>query len=129
MPGESKKKIPPGGAITTIHFIPRFCSQCGGKLKTKFIPEEKRRRLHCPACDFIAYLNPPVVAGAIPEKGGKILLLRRGIDPARHAWAFPAGFVELGEAGAEAAVREAREETGVEIEVGGIIGVYSYSDA
>ena len=129
MPGKRKKKIRPGGAITTIHFVPKFCSRCGGKLDTKFIPEEKQERLHCAACGFIAYLNPPVVAGAIPETRGKILLLRRGIEPALHAWTFPAGFVELGESVAEAAVRETREETGVEIQVGKIIGVYSYSDA
>lgn len=121
MPGEVQK-------ITPIHYVPRFCSQCGGSLEKKFIAEENHERLVCPACGYIVYLNPQVVAGAVPCDRGKILLLRRGIEPARGAWTFPAGFVELGETVAEAAVRETKEETGVEIEVRGLLGVYSYSE-
>ena len=115
--------------ITPIHFVPRFCSQCGARLGKKFVQEENRERLTCSACGFIAYLNPYVVAGTIPRDGdGKILLLRRGIEPAKHAWTFPAGFVELGESVEEAAVRETREEIGVEIKVRELLGVYSYSN-
>ena len=118
-----------GEKITPIHYVPKFCSQCGFKLKDKFIPEEKRERLFCARCGFIAYLNPLIVAGAIPETDGKILLLKRGIEPAKSQWTFPAGFVELWESVPNAARRETKEEIGIDIEPGSVMGVYSYSDA
>lgn len=118
------------GKITPIHFFPKFCSQCGGALSRKFVEEEKQDRLCCPGCGFIAYVNPQIVAGALPEDGdGKILLLRRGIEPMKSSWTFPAGFVELGETVEAGALRETREETGVEIRVRDLLGVYSYPDA
>lgn len=116
-------------AITPIHFVPRFCSQCGSILEKKFVREEKCKRLRCSQCGFIAYLNPVPVAGAIPHRNGKILLLRRGIEPAKSAWTFPAGFVELGESVRQAAIRETKEEVGVKIVPGEVLGIYSYSDA
>ena len=122
MPGDIQK-------ITPIHFVPRYCTQCSGALEKKFIPGEQQHRLCCKNCGFIAYLNPQVVAGAIPSNGGDIFLLRRGIEPARHSWTFPAGFVELGESVAEGAVRETAEEIGLEVRIGNLLGVYSYPDA
>ncbi len=91
-----------------------------------FIREENQKRFSCGRCGFIAYLNPLLVAGAIPEKDGKILLLRRGIEPMKHLWTFPAGFVELGETVSAGAVRETREEVGLRVGLRGVLGVYSY---
>lgn len=115
--------------ITPIHFVPKFCSQCASRMTVKFIEEENRKRLFCRKCGFIAYLNPQIVAGAIAVRDGKILLLRRGIEPAKHTWTFPGGFVELGETVRDAAVRETKEETGVDIVPSKILGLYSYPDA
>lgn len=84
------------------------------------------KRFLCGRCKFIAYLNPCVVAGAIPMRRGKILLLRRGIEPMKGSWTFPAGYVEIGETVADAAVREAKEETRVTIKTERVLGVYSY---
>jgi len=95
-------------------------------LKWTFIKEEGQKRLFCVECGHITYLNPLVVAGALPVKEGKVLLLRRGIEPRKHFWTFPAGFVELGESIEEGAIRETLEEVGVKIELQGIVGVYSY---
>src|SRR3990170_4499507 len=92
--------------ITPIHFVPKFCTQCGSALAKKFVREEKCRRLCCSRCGFIAYLNPTPVAGAIAERNGKLLLLKRGIEPAKGKWTFPAGFVELWETVPQAAIRE-----------------------
>ncbi|OGR81538.1 MAG: hypothetical protein A2902_01025 [Elusimicrobia bacterium RIFCSPLOWO2_01_FULL_64_13] len=111
-----------------IHFIPKHCRQCGAPLELRRPEFEDRDRLVCPACGFIAYTNPLLVAGAVPEDRDGILLLRRGIEPARGSWTFPAGFVELGETVAEAAVRETREEIGVTIRITGLLGVYSYAE-
>lgn len=119
---------PPQQKITPIHFVPKFCTQCGHALAAKFIEEEACERLHCSGCGYIAYLNPFVVAGAVPFRDDKILLLRRGIEPMKGRWTFPAGFVELGETVSQGAAREAKEETGIDIQTLDVLGVYSYMD-
>ena len=111
-----------------IRRTPKFCAQCSFELKLTFIAEENQKRLFCSQCGHIAYLNPFVVAGAIPEDRGKVLLLRRGIEPMKHFWTFPAGFVELGESVLNGAIRETLEETGAKIKIKDLLGVYSYSD-
>lgn len=72
------------------------------------------------------YLNPKVVAGAIPVSNGRILLVRRNIEPSKGKWTFPGGFVDWGESVQAAALREALEETGLTIVLDGLVGVYSY---
>ena len=74
-------------------------------------------------------MNPLVVAGAIPVMNDRVILIRRGIEPARGLWTYPAGFVEMKETIAQAAVREAKEETGFKISARGLLGIYSYEDA
>lgn len=66
---------------------------------------------------------PPIAADVIAEIGDKIVLIeRRNFPP---GWAIPGGFVEVGERVEEAAVREAREETSLEVELRALLGVYS----
>ena len=74
------------------------------------------------------YLGPKLVAAVIFELNGGIVLTQRAIDPGYGKWTFPGGFVDRGETAEAAAKREAREEAGVEVEVGKIIGLYSYED-
>src|SRR5262249_50648981 len=56
---------------------------------------------------------------------GCLLLNRRAIDPGKGRWSFPSGYVDLGETTTEAAIREVKEETGFDIRLAGLIGVYS----
>ena len=83
-------------------------------------------RLVCGNCGFVFYLGPKLVAGALFELDDGIVLVQRDIEPGYGKWTFPGGFVERGEAAEVAAEREALEEAGVEIEVDGIVGLYTY---
>ena len=74
------------------------------------------------------YLGPKLVAGAIVELDGGMVLIQRAIEPGYGLWTFPGGFVERGEVAEAAAARETLEETGLEIEVTGIVGLYTYED-
>jgi ADP-ribose pyrophosphatase YjhB (NUDIX family) len=71
----------------------------------------------CAACGFHYHFNPAVAAGVIVENGdGRLLLIRRAKDPGRGLLGVPGGFVDIGEAAEDAARRETREETGLEVE-------------
>ena len=102
----------------------RFCPRCGNEARVAF-----PRSITCPSCGYGAYYNPKPVAAAIPrEADGRIWLLRRAFDPGGGLWTFPGGFVDLGETVEEAAQRETREELEIDIELGGLVGVYSRAD-
>jgi ADP-ribose pyrophosphatase YjhB (NUDIX family) len=102
----------------------RFCPRCGAVPDVAF-----PRSISCPACGYVAYCNPSPVACAIPLAGdGRVWLLRRGFDPGAGRWTFPGGFVDLGESVEEAARREVREELEMDVELGGLLGVYSRPD-
>ena len=108
----------------------RFCSRCGTQLMDGPIPGEDRDRLHCTKCGFIAYVNPRLVVTTIPVTDtGEIVLLRRGIEPAIGSWAQPGGFLEVDETVVEGAIRETLEETGLIVEPGEIVGLYSRLEA
>ena len=100
----------------------KFCPKCANPLTERLI--ERHLRPHCTACGFIHYTGPKVAVGVIISQNGAILLNRRDIEPGRGLWSFPSGYVDVGEALTEAAQREVREETGLEVEVGPLVGVY-----
>jgi len=63
------------------------------------------------------YPRQPVVGvGAVIVDCGRVVLVKRGAEPARGKWSFPGGAVELGEAVRDAVVRETREECGLDVE-------------
>jgi 8-oxo-dGTP diphosphatase len=69
---------------------------------------------------------PPIAADVIAEIGDRIVLIERKNFP--FGWAIPGGFVEIGETVEQAAVREALEETSLEVELRALLGVYSRPD-
>jgi 8-oxo-dGTP diphosphatase len=73
------------------------------------------------------YPGAPILAvGVIVLAGDRVVLIRRDKEPSRGLWTFPGGAVELGETVREAARREAREETGLEVEVGEVAAVVDH---
>ena len=104
----------------------RFCPRCGHALTLRCIKAGEPDRLCCSACEFIFYLDPKLAAGVLAEYRDRVVLLRRGIEPGYGAWVFPGGFVDRGEHPEQAAVRECREEAGIEVGLDGMLGIYSH---
>lgn len=87
-----------------------------------------KKELLCPKCGsvMLTYKNPlPTVDIVIRNQGG-IVLIRRKNPP--FGWALPGGFVDYGESVEQAAVREAREETSLDVSNLKLLGVYSAPD-
>ena len=103
-----------------------FCPRCAGRFEERVLKKGDPERLVCGRCGFVFYLGPKLVAGAIFELEGEIVLVQRDIEPGYGKWTFPGGFVERGERAEDAAEREVLEECGLEIRARGIIGLYSY---
>jgi 8-oxo-dGTP diphosphatase len=107
----------------------RFCAVCGGGLEARVLKAGERARLVCEACGFVFYIDPKVAVGTIiGTANGAVVLVRRGIDPGYGKWVFPGGYVDRGEEVRGAAIREAREETGLDIRLEGLINIYSYPE-
>ncbi|MFN2290315.1 MAG: GNAT family N-acetyltransferase [Anaerolineae bacterium] len=102
----------------------KFCAKCGTELVWRSTGE--RARPTCPACGHVVYFNPVVGAGALIETEGRVVLIRRGVEPKLGYWSLPSGYVEADELAEAAAVREAEEETGLQIELEEMLGVYSF---
>ena len=87
------------------------CSHCGHP----FAVDQPWPRT-CGNCGRMSFVNPlPVVVMLVPVEDG-LLQIRRGIEPGRGKWAFPGGFVDLGETWQEAGAREVFEENRLEID-------------
>ena len=104
-----------------------FCPLCGGDLEARLLRPHEPERLVCVRCGFVFYLDPKVAVGTIiRDDRDQIVLVRRAIEPGYGRWVFPGGFVDRGEEVHAAAIREAREESGLEIQLDYLINVYSY---
>jgi ADP-ribose pyrophosphatase YjhB (NUDIX family) len=96
------------------HSDSMYCPKCGQGLATTVPEGDLHERLVCLDCQFVHYLNPSPVAGVVPVRDdGKVLLIRRDIEPQRGLWQVPSGFVEMDESTEETAARELMEEAGL----------------
>jgi ADP-ribose pyrophosphatase YjhB (NUDIX family) len=99
-----------------------FCPRCATPLRTEPVMDKPRRV--CPSCGYVYFTDPKVGVGVAVVQAGKLLLVRRAVDPGRGQWSLPAGFVDQGEDPRATAAREALEETGLIVEIGEVIDVY-----
>jgi 8-oxo-dGTP diphosphatase len=106
--------------LTYVH-----CPRCAHLLQQEVV--DGRERPTCPSCGLVVYLNPKIVAAVIPVRDGDVALVRRGMNPGRGLWVFPGGYVDAGENVEDAARREVWEETGLQVRLECLVGVYSRS--
>jgi ADP-ribose pyrophosphatase YjhB (NUDIX family) len=105
----------------------RFCPACGGPLEPRQLKAGDPMRPVCARCGYVHYLDPKVAVGTVIVTGeDEIVLVRRAIEPGYGLWVFPGGYVDRGEEITVAAIREAREESGLEVRLDGLINIYSY---
>ena len=74
---------------------------------------------------MVVYFDPKLAAVVLVSDSDNLLFVRRAIEPMLGRWSFPSGYVDRGEAVEHAAVREVREETNLDVETTGLLGVYS----
>ncbi len=111
-------KPEPEGAPAWIAFCPR----CAAPLITREVAGRPRRA--CPACGYVHFTDPKVGVGVLVIEGGRVLLVRRGVEPERGKWSLPAGYLDQGEDPRETAAREALEETGLTVAIEGLLDVF-----
>jgi ADP-ribose pyrophosphatase YjhB (NUDIX family) len=99
------------------------CPHCREELTRR--EEGGRVRPVCSACGFVQYLNPAPGAGVILRRGDKVCLVRRKFPPKQGEWTLPTGFMEWNEDVETTAVRETREETGLEVRLTGLFAANS----
>ncbi len=88
-----------------------YCWRCGSELSKKM--DEGRERYFCKACDEFVYRNSVPVGGVFVVDNDKVLLIKRGGEPNKGKWSYPAGYLEYNERPEHGAVRELEEETGL----------------
>ncbi len=104
-----------------------FCQRCGSPTEER--EHDGRLRPVCTACGAVTWLDPKLAVTVVIEREGRVLLGKRAAwtrSPGK--WSFPAGFVERGEVVEAAAIREVREEVGLDIQLGPLLGVISEPD-
>lgn len=104
---------------------PHYCPQCREELETVSI--EGKDRLACPAesCEYVFWDPPTIVVAAITEYDDCIILARNKAWPEKM-FGLITGFLEKGETPEEGIIREVREELGLDGEITGFIGNYSF---
>lgn len=98
-----------------------FCPVCGQPLTDAHRFGKNRRT--CLACGFVHFADPKVAVVVFIVSEGRVLMVKRAVDPQKGRWALPAGYVDYGEDPRDAAVREVKEETGLDVTLTRLVDV------
>ena len=96
----------------------KYCPNC------KFKLNKTEESYFCKSCQEKFYLNPAPTASVLPIKYGRVLLAKRGIEPYKGEYDLIGGFIKPGESAENAATRETKEETGLNVRIIQLIGTY-----
>ena len=97
----------------------KYCPQCRRALTIR------AGNPHCAACKITIYVNDVVAAGCVlPIRDGKVLLARRAREPYKGTLDLIGGFMQPGETPEQSAIREAKEETGLDVTIRELLGAY-----
>ncbi len=102
-----------------------FCTSCGSKLVQRKSSTSETVRQSCLTCGITVYDTPYVVVATLPVIDDCVVLVRRATNPGSGLWSYPGGYLETNETLEAGAIRETREETGLEVKINGLLGVYS----
>ena len=98
----------------------RFCPHCTSPVTSH------QGRIQCEACGFVHYANSvPAVSALVVDGEGRVLLARRAQEPDAGLWDTPGGFLEEAEDPAAGLRRELLEETGLTVEIGDFVGMFT----
>lgn len=98
-----------------------YCVRCGVILENQFIFGDIRPT--CSSCNYIHFRDPKVAAVAFIHNNSEVLLVRRAMEPEKGKWALPGGYVDANEDPRHAAIREVKEETGLEVAITRLLDV------
>ncbi len=100
----------------------KFCMSCGGSLNLQ--EKDGRRRPVCRRCGWVYFKNPASASAVAIMLDWEIVLVKRKVAPHVGSWCLPAGFEEYDESPEATAVREAKEETNLDVRIQGLYGAY-----
>ena len=100
-----------------------YCASCATPLELREVFGTERPV--CPQCGRVVFYDPKVAAVCVISRNDRVLMIRRATDLGYGLWSLPGGFVDRGEVVESAAAREAWEETGLEVIVDGLLGLFS----
>jgi 8-oxo-dGTP diphosphatase len=101
----------------------KFCPYCQTELSSK--ESGGRERPTCPACGFIHFRNPLPAVCVVILDGNRVLLGKRTAPPGAGKWAIPSGYIEVEDDYISTAIQEAKEETGLDVEIQSVFNVLS----
>lgn len=107
----------------------RYCPRCRTEMVDREVYGRVRRVCPNESCRFVQFIDPKVSAAIMAVNAdNKVLLVKRSMEPAQGSWCLPGGFIEIGETPQQAAIRECKEETGLDVEITGLIDAFYYED-
>lgn len=101
----------------------KYCPRCRSELTNREI--DHRFRSVCPSCGFIHFKNPAPVVSLMIVRGDRVLLGKRAGEPGKGLWGTPSGYIEYEDDFLTTAIHEAKEETGLDVEIKSILNIMS----